>query len=165
MFFLQIFPLKVARAGQIFRSKVTAVSYLHSCVIDTNVRVTAVSLTPLCMSQRCQWYHCACAVCNRVKFPYKTVFQIIRENIWQSWLHTCVIDTVVTCTAVSLTPLWHAQRYHWHRCDMHSGIIDTAVTCTAESLTLLWYAHCTAVSLTPLCNQRCRFSPRIYSEA
>jgi hypothetical protein len=31
-------------------------------------------------------------------------------------------------SAESLTPLWHAQRSHWHRCDMHSWVIDTAVT-------------------------------------
>jgi hypothetical protein len=32
-------------------------------------------------------------------------------------------------TAVSLTPLWHAQRCNsnWHHCDMHNGVIDTAV--------------------------------------
>jgi hypothetical protein len=50
-------------------------------------------------------------------------------------LHSCdrrsgVIKTTVTCTAVSLTQLWHAQRYHWHRCNMKIGVVDT-----------LWYAH------------------------
>jgi hypothetical protein len=40
---------------------------------------------------------------------------------------------------VSLTPLWHVQRSHWHHWDIHSGVIDTAVICTA-------------VSLIPLCN-------------
>jgi hypothetical protein len=42
---------------------------------------------------------------------------------------------------MSLTPLWHAQRCNWHRCDMHSWVIDTAVTCIAESLTPLWYVQ------------------------
>jgi hypothetical protein len=57
-------------------------------------------------------------------------------------------------TAESLTPLWRAQRSHWHRCDVHSGVIDTAVTCTAESLTPLWrvqrshWLRC--VNMTPL---------------
>jgi hypothetical protein len=41
------------------RSKVIAVSYTHSGVIYTALHVTAVSMTPLCMSQRCQWHHCA----------------------------------------------------------------------------------------------------------
>jgi hypothetical protein len=36
------------------RSKVTAVSYLHSIGIDTAVHVTAKSLTLLCKSQQCQ---------------------------------------------------------------------------------------------------------------
>jgi hypothetical protein len=63
----------------------------------------------------------------------------------QSWLHSVVIDTAVTCTVESLTPLWNAQRSQWHRCDMHSGVIDTAVTCTA-------------VSWKPLCNNIVKLS-------
>jgi hypothetical protein len=35
--------------------------------------------------------------------------------------------TAVSLTAVSLTPMWHAQGSHWHCWDMHSGVIDTAV--------------------------------------
>jgi hypothetical protein len=61
-------------------------------------------------------------------------------------MHSGVIDSpVITksifsanttgnpCTTESLTPLWHAQRSHWHRCaDMQvlknvSGVIDSAV--------------------------------------
>jgi hypothetical protein len=38
-----------------------------------------------------------------------------------------------------------AQQCHWHRCDMHSGVTDTTTS-----------VKCTAVSLTPLCNQLCR---------
>jgi hypothetical protein len=53
-------------------------------------------------------------------------------------------------TAFSMTPLWHAQRSHWHRRDMHSRAIETIVICTA-------------VSLTPLCNQLCRFFPQTRS--
>jgi hypothetical protein len=36
----------------------------------------------------------------------KTVCRIIHEDVRKN----------VGCAAVSLTPLWHAQRYHWHRC-------------------------------------------------
>jgi hypothetical protein len=74
-----------------------------------------------------------------------------------------VIDTAVTWTAESLTPLWYAQQCHWHRCanmtplfsqmiqnttvfnagiwfgcTWHSGVIDTTVICTAKSLTSPW---------------------------
>jgi hypothetical protein len=76
----------------------------------------------------------------------------------------------VSCINLKGTPLWLAQRSHWHRCHVHSGVIDTAVTCTAESLAPLsraqrshWHrcdmhsgvidtaVTCTAESLTPLC--------------
>jgi hypothetical protein len=36
---------------------------------NMRTKVTAVSMTPLCKSQRCQWHRCA--VCSRVRFPYK----------------------------------------------------------------------------------------------
>jgi hypothetical protein len=100
-------------------------------------------------AQRCHWHYCAChsGVIDTAEpcaaesdFLIKTVFRIINENIPKSWLHW----------SKKLAPLRYAQRCHWHRCDMHNGIIDTAVTCTE-------------VSLTPLCNQLCRFSPRIRS--
>jgi hypothetical protein len=74
----------------------------------------------------------------------------------------CVKDTAVLVTAVPRTQLSRVQpsqisalktelriirvdiRHSW----LHSGVIDTAVASTA-------------VSLAPLCNQLCRFSPRI----
>jgi hypothetical protein len=34
----------------------------------------------------------------------------------------------VTCTAESLTPLWHAQRSHWHRCDFWHHRRETVAT-------------------------------------
>jgi hypothetical protein len=79
---------------------------------------------------------------------------VFYNEIWLSCTGLSgVIDTVVTCnniavtcTAVSLTPLWHAQRYQWHRCASDSGFIDTAVTCTAVSMTPLC-KYDTAVSL------------------
>jgi hypothetical protein len=57
-----------------------------------------------------------------------------------------VIDTAVTCTAQSMTPLWlqsrffrriliHAQQSHWLRCDVHSGVIDSAVGCPRNKQT------------------------------
>jgi hypothetical protein len=46
-------PFKGSQSLSNMRYKVTAVSYLHSGVIDTAVHVKAVSLTPLCKSQRC----------------------------------------------------------------------------------------------------------------
>jgi hypothetical protein len=81
-----------------------------------------------------------CAAESDFLTVYKTVCRIIRKDIRKN----------VGCTAVSMKPLWNAQRYQWHRCDMHSGVIDTAVTGTA-------------VPLTPLCNQLCRLSSRIRS--
>jgi hypothetical protein len=86
------------------------------------------SLTPLYMSQRCQWYHCACnsgVIDDDSDFRMKTVFRTICENI----SFAKIFDKVV-CPAVSLTLLWHAQQSHWHRCAMYSGVSDTAVACT-----------------------------------
>jgi hypothetical protein len=118
-------PFKGSQSHSNMRSKVTAVSYLHSGVIETAVHVTAVSMTPLCLSQRGQWLRCAChSGVNDTAVPcaaesysrIKTgVFRIIRENFQQSWLH--------------------------------SGVNNTAV-------------HVTAVSMIPLCNQLCRFTPQ-----
>jgi uncharacterized membrane protein len=50
-------------------------------------------------------------------------------------------DLAANCTEVSWTPLWHADRCQWHRCDMHSDINYTTVTCTAVSMTPLGHAH------------------------
>jgi hypothetical protein len=163
------------------RSKVTAGSYLHSGVIDPTLHVTAVSLIPLYMSQPYHWYRCTChsgvidtavhvtavlmislcqvtavsltllcmshwcqwhycSVCCWVRFPYKNSVSDYREDVGKN----------VSYTAVSMTPLWYAQLCHWHLCDMHSSIIDTAVTCSA-------------VSVTPLCNQLGRLSSLIRS--
>jgi hypothetical protein len=90
-------------------------------------------MTPLCVSQRCQ---CHCYACkNRVN---DTAVQSIFSNILvndpkhfdsaaQCTPHSGVIDTAVTSTAVSLTPLRHVQRYIWHRCNLHSSVNDKAV--------------------------------------
>jgi hypothetical protein len=109
---------------------------------------TVVSMTPLSMSQRCQWYRCAC--------------------------HSSVNKTAVHIIAVSLTPLcnqycrissWMIQSNVfyaeiWFGCTRHSGVIDTCniVIWTAISLTPLWHAHCTAMSMTQLwLAQRCQW--------
>jgi hypothetical protein len=119
---------------------------IHSGVIDTAVTCTTVSLIPL-FNQLCRKY--SQMILNT------TVLFFMREY-----------DSAAHGTAVSVTPLWHAQRSHWHRCDMpsgiidsavdiHNGVIDTAVTCTAVSLTPLWHAQrchwhrCT--NMAPLC--------------
>jgi hypothetical protein len=55
---------------------------LHHC--------TAVSITPLCISQRCQLFSCA--------------------------HHRGVHDSALHVTAASMTPLCKSQRCEWHRC-------------------------------------------------
>jgi hypothetical protein len=55
-------------------------------------------------------------------------------------VHSGVIDSAMTCTAGSLTPLWPAQRSHWLRCDMHSGVIDIWHRCG------FWHHLCGALA-------------------
>jgi hypothetical protein len=90
LFFIDI-PFKGSQSHSNMRSKVTAVSYaqrshictavsyMHSGVKDSTVHVTAVSMTPLCISQRSQWLCYAC--------------------------HSGVNDSAVHVTAVSMTPM------------------------------------------------------------
>jgi hypothetical protein len=125
-------PLKVARTDRIWGPRSQR---CHIC--------TAVSLTPLCMSYGVN--DTALHVTTKLDCRIKTVLRFIRKNILQSWLHRGVVDTAVMCTAMSLTPLWHALQYHCYQCDMHIRVIDTALICTAVTLTLLW-------------NQLCQFS-------
>jgi hypothetical protein len=114
--------------------------------------VAAVSMIPLCMSQRCQWHRCAyhCCATNVFSniFANNPTHCFLYGNMTElhtaqrcHW-HRCdlqsgIIYIDVTCTAISMTPLWHAQRYQWHRCDLHSGVNDTTVTCKAVSMTML----------------------------
>jgi hypothetical protein len=101
------------------------------------------------LSQRCQWHRCD--------------------------VHSGINDNAVTCTAVSMTPLWLPQRCHWHRCanmkigmcrginfeksqrcqwhrcDMHSGVNDTAVQ--------IWH-RCDF--LRPICEALVTFKGNIY---
>jgi hypothetical protein len=65
--------------------------------------------------------------------PFWIWFRICGVNR-QSWLHSSVMDTAVTCTAESLTPLWYAQQSHWHHCDMHSVAINTPVQQTGSKI-------------------------------
>jgi hypothetical protein len=84
------------------------------------MHIIAVSMTPLYMSQRSQWYCCAC---------HSVVHDsaVVCISQWYHWHR-------LTCTADSTTPLWHAQRYQWHRVDYMALSItplcnhDTAVT-------------------------------------
>jgi hypothetical protein len=92
---------------------------------------TAASLTPMCMSQQCQWHRCSCpsgALCSRVSFPFKKQCDELFAKIFEKKLV--------------------AERYQWHRCACHSYVNDSAV-------------QVTAVSMTPLCYQFCRLSSRI----
>jgi hypothetical protein len=58
----------------------------------------------------------------------KTVFMRKSDLSSQCTWHSGVTDIAVPTTAVTMTPLWHAHRYHRHRCDMDSDVNDTAVT-------------------------------------
>jgi hypothetical protein len=137
--FFDRYPLKGSQSHLNMRSQVTAVSYLHNGVNDTTVHITAVSMTPLCMSQRCQWLPCAChSGVNDTAVPcaaesdffIKTVCQIIRKDIPKKlvtqqcqWLH-CACHSGVND---SMTPLCLSQQCQWLRCACHSGVNYTAV--------------------------------------
>jgi hypothetical protein len=126
-------PFKGSQSLANMMSKVTAVLYLHSCVNDSAVHITAVSMTPLCMSKWSQWLYCH----NQVRF-------------FMSFYHSGVIDTAVICTvesmtllkffqnlhictAVSMTPLCMSQRCQWLHCARHSGVNESAVKVKAKS--------------------------------
>jgi hypothetical protein len=96
-------------------------------------------MTRLCMSQRCQWHRCA--VCSRIIFPHK------KTVVLGSFVK---IVNSVGCTSVSITPLCISQRCQWLSCGYRIGVNYSAV-------------HATAVSMTPLCNQLCWFTPQIRS--
>jgi hypothetical protein len=73
-------------------------------VYDSVVHVTAVSMILLCMSQMCQWN---------------------RHGI-NCWIFLWMISNTFLCRNLTrlhmehgMTPLLHAQRYHWYSCDMH----------------------------------------------
>jgi hypothetical protein len=64
---------------------------------------------------------------TKIKFAPKITSMWVNSpflSISRCDMHSGVNDTAVTCTAVALTPLWHAQRCQWHRCDVHSRDID-----------------------------------------
>jgi hypothetical protein len=126
------------------RYKVTAVTYLL---------YTSVSLTPLCMSQQCQWHHCAMCCVAESYFRRKNSVsghsrrystKLVAQRCWcffcrnMTRLHSAH-DTAVTFTAVSLTPLWQAQWCHWNRCATNfveylrefEAIFEKAWTCVS----------------------------------
>jgi hypothetical protein len=136
-------PFKGSQSHSNMRSKVTAVSMTllwmshrcqwlccayHSGVNDTAVQVTAVPMTLLFKSQRCHLHRCV--VCSKIICPHK--------------------NSIVVDHSQKFSTKLVAQWCHWHHFDIHSSVIDTAVTCTA-------------VSLTMLSNQLCWFSMQIQS--
>jgi hypothetical protein len=118
------------------KSKVTAVSYFNSGVIDTAVHVTVVSLIPLCKSQGCQdtalmselchWKRCSCHSCvndiavnDNVNGTALSDFCIKKQ---------CFGSFAMIFDKVSLTLRWHLQQYHWHRCANHHCTFTWRVT-------------------------------------
>jgi hypothetical protein len=147
-------PFKGSQSLGKMMSKVTAVSYLHSGVIFAQPChiCTAVSMTPLDMSHRCQWLRCArhsgvndSPVQGGLSPGLNPGFGILRFGL------SC--DSAVQVKAVSIIPLNFYQNLH--RCTAvsmtplcsHSGVNESTV-------------HVTAVSMTPLCNKLFRFSRR-----
>jgi hypothetical protein len=69
--------------------------------------VTAVSMTPLCMSQQCQW----------LRWTFiKICIDAQRCQRLHCACHSGLNDSAVHVTAVSMTPLCKSQRCQWHRC-------------------------------------------------
>jgi hypothetical protein len=66
--------------------------------IFEKVDSTAVSMTPLYISQWCQWHCCAC--------------------------QSGVNDNAVHIAAVSMTPLGLSQLCQWHHCECYSGVCN-----------------------------------------
>jgi hypothetical protein len=89
--------------------------------------------------------------------------------------HSGVIYTDVHVKAVSMTPLCVSQRCQSHHCAVCSRIIFPHKTVVfrilRENFRQSWShsgvndttVHVTAMSMTPLCNQLCRFTPQIRS--
>jgi hypothetical protein len=99
----------------------------HSGVHDTDVLVTAISMTLRCISQRCHWHRCSTNVFSNI-FANNQINCFYKEIRLSCTRHSGVNDTAGTCAAVSLTPVWHAQRYQWHRCDFGLHIPETLAT-------------------------------------
>jgi hypothetical protein len=89
----------------------------HRCVLNTS----------LCMSQRCQWYHCASHISVNDTAVHPTLTKIFANDMKHWNLYRLHINNAVTWTAVPMTLLC---KY------------DTAVTFLV-----------TAVSLTSLCTK------------
>jgi hypothetical protein len=67
-----------------------------------------------------------------------------------------IIDKV-SCTGVSMTPLWYAQLCHWHRFDMYSGVNGVGrrgggKACTLLNYVLTAYFPLPLAKLLPLTN-------------
>jgi hypothetical protein len=73
----------------------------HSSVSDTSVHVIAVSMIPL-------WCACYSGVNDTAVQP--TLSNIFANDLTHFFMRKS--DSAAESTAVLLTPLWHAQRYH-----------------------------------------------------
>jgi hypothetical protein len=81
------------------------------------------------VAQRCQWYHCVCMSprCQWHCWAYhSSVNDAVHPTLSNIFANYTVLmgkyDSAGHCTALSMTPLWLAERYQWHCCDLHSGI-------------------------------------------
>jgi hypothetical protein len=114
-------PFKGSQSPSNMRSKVTAVSYLHSGVNDTDVH----------MPKRCQWLCCAChSGVNDSAVPCAVEPDFLIKK-----------QCVKLFAKISKKKL-AAQRCRWHRCACHSGVNDSAVHVTAVSMTPLCNQLC-----------------------
>jgi hypothetical protein len=77
------------------------------------VHVTVGSMTPLCLSRRCQWHLCAT---NFAEYLFEWSETLVFRRISNSAAHGIVVYPILVSTTVLLTPLWHAQRCQCHCC-------------------------------------------------
>jgi hypothetical protein len=79
--------------------------WLRICEDNQQSWCSAVSLMPLWQVQRCHWHRCATNFCSNI-FANNSTNSYFLKGIWLGGTqHSGVIDTTVTCTAVSLTML------------------------------------------------------------
>jgi hypothetical protein len=114
MFFFIDIPFQGSQSLWNMRSKVKAVSYLHSGVIDATVHVTAVSLTrtvqvtvvsliPLCKSKSDTDVPCAA----KSVFLIKQWVDLFAKIFEKKFVASGVYGTAVTCISVLLTLLYN----------------------------------------------------------
>jgi hypothetical protein len=74
------------------------------------------SRIPLCMSQRCQLHRCAYHSVVNDTTVHPTLLNIFANDPKRCFYAEIWLGCTAHGTAVSLTPLWHAQRCQWHCC-------------------------------------------------